>query len=502
MKQIVFQKKYAYILLAITFIGFFLRIYELGVQSFWLDEAISANAARAIIQQGSPVFPSGIVYGRAILNTYLIATSFMALGINEFAARIPGVLFGTAMIPLSCLVGYKISGKRTGIIAAFFIAFSLWEITWSRQARMYQQLQFFYILSLLALYEFNRKVNVQNFLCMSGAILGAVLSHAFGYVLIPIAFAYSIYIHLIKYKQTLIESFSIFRIMVLISALFAVFISLFFFTNINGIIHSVINTNVNYTDTYIQFLQNWTALFLYLAPLGAIIALKRNKEITLLLIVSYLIPFYIISYHVQLVGYRYLYFIFPILPLLTATLIDHILFPVERLIPTAVKDKKKQFLNLLVVLLILFASLPYLQLTPTSHYDLEPRTPSGDFKGAYLDIKGDDLHPDDAVIAGFTPLAQFYLGRCDYWLMFNVDGRGPQTFMTDDNMDQYANATPIKNVEELQNVLESHKRGWIVIHDMAWVGQTSEMKEFLSTSEDFQLTRYKQVRMFEWNFTE
>jgi hypothetical protein len=74
--------------------------------------------------------------------------------------------------------------------------------------------------------------------------------------------------------------------------------------------------------------------------------------------------------------------------------------------------------------------------------------------------------------------------------------------MTDDNMDQYANATPIKSVEELQTVLESHKKGWIVIHDMAWVGQTSDMKEFLSTSEDFQLTRYKHVRTFEWDFTQ
>jgi len=67
-------KNHPYIFFIIL-VGFILRIYDLGNQSLWLDEAISSIAAIAFLEKGEPVLPSGIFYGVAILNTFLIKNS-------------------------------------------------------------------------------------------------------------------------------------------------------------------------------------------------------------------------------------------------------------------------------------------------------------------------------------------------------------------------------------------------------------------------------------------
>ena len=144
-----------FFLLFLTICGFILRIYHLGTPSFWLDEAISANAAVALIKHGTPTFPSGFIYMRSILNTLFIALSFMIFDVSEFSARFPAVVFGTLTIPLVYMMGARLGNRKIALIAALFITFSVMEIAWSRQARMYQQLQFFYLASVYFFYEFN-----------------------------------------------------------------------------------------------------------------------------------------------------------------------------------------------------------------------------------------------------------------------------------------------------------------------------------------------------------
>ena len=134
--------------LLITLYGFILRIYNLGYQSFWYDEGYSVNAALCMLERGLPILPSGHFYSTGILNTSLIASSIGLFGVNEFSARLPSVLFGVLIIPLVFFFVKRIGGKRLALLTAFLVTFSMLEIAWSRQARMSQQLQFFYILSL------------------------------------------------------------------------------------------------------------------------------------------------------------------------------------------------------------------------------------------------------------------------------------------------------------------------------------------------------------------
>ncbi|MCK4250890.1 hypothetical protein KAX97_05555, partial [candidate division WOR-3 bacterium] len=54
------------IIFALTAIGFYLRFNNLGDRSFWIDEAITSYAAIGLLEHGTPVLPSGVVYNRAL----------------------------------------------------------------------------------------------------------------------------------------------------------------------------------------------------------------------------------------------------------------------------------------------------------------------------------------------------------------------------------------------------------------------------------------------------
>ena len=97
------------------------------------------------------------------------------------------------MIILSYYFGKEFGNNKIGLMTAIFVTFSIWEIAWSRQARMYMQFQFFFILSLLFFYRFVNDINLRNFLLMSFFSLLAVLSHNLGLMLGLIYLSYFIF---------------------------------------------------------------------------------------------------------------------------------------------------------------------------------------------------------------------------------------------------------------------------------------------------------------------
>ena len=181
-------------------IGFYLRFNNLGNLSFWVDELITTHAAIGILEHGTPVLPSGMSYTRSILNTSLIALSFKIFGINEFSARIVSVIFGTLMIPLVYLMGAKVANKRVGLLAAVLITFSVWEIVWAREARMYAQFQFFYLLTAYLFYSGLNKNNLKALLFSAIAFICAFLSHRLALSLLPVAVIYILF-----YKREILK---------------------------------------------------------------------------------------------------------------------------------------------------------------------------------------------------------------------------------------------------------------------------------------------------------
>jgi len=171
--------------------GFTLRVWDLGSPSLWIDEGFSINAALATIEHGYPKLDSGEVYNSSTLNTYFIAGSIKIFGfdpLNPFSARIPSIFFGTGVILLVYLLSRKIFKNETvALLTTLIIALSFWEIEWSRQARGYAQLQFFILATLLYFWEWLETSRIKYLIISVFTGIGALLSHIFGIVLIPIA---------------------------------------------------------------------------------------------------------------------------------------------------------------------------------------------------------------------------------------------------------------------------------------------------------------------------
>ncbi len=488
-----------------------LRIYHLGAPSFWTDEAYSANAAVALAKHGIPILPSGFIYIRSILNTSFIALSFLIFGISEFSARLPSVIFGTLTIPLVYIMGTRFGNRKIGLIAALFITFSVIEIAWSRQARMYQQLQLFYLASLYFFYEFNNqteKDKSKRTLNLSLSILffiSAVLTHDFGYVLILVFIPYFLITNFKdirnRWKVDMKYNIGLFIFILFLIYLFLKFMG----SNPLGVISYVYNNiwlqKSDYFEVYLNILGSEFSTFFYLALFGAALSLKKDWKSGSLLIMSFVIPFYIISFYVLLPGTRYLYFIFPILLIFSAYFFG---FLIELAQKYGERISAKTVLALTALafssMLLLMAYSPQVfMVSPKEDFDLGVNSPQADFKKAYSYVK-ENMQSSDVIIDTWPAVSLFYMGKSDYWLAFEADGigLGINRFLANNGSNEiYANASVIKNVDTLKEVVAEHNRGWIVIDNTAWIRISSDTKEYIRQEMRIELSD-RNIKVYSW----
>jgi uncharacterized membrane protein len=124
--------------LAITLLGFALRLAFLGRQSLWYDEAFSLAVARA----DWPTFWAALLSdGVHPPGYYLLLRGSLALfGAGEFALRFPSVLAGTLAVPLTYQLGRVLSSRRWGLAAALLLALNPFALWYAQEARMYSLL--------------------------------------------------------------------------------------------------------------------------------------------------------------------------------------------------------------------------------------------------------------------------------------------------------------------------------------------------------------------------
>lgn len=140
-------------ILIVTWLGFGLRILNVGRLGLLGDEGATFLGARAIVLHGVPILDTGLWVNRGLGYSYLVAAFLSLCGESEFALRLPGVLVGTLTIAMS----YKLCKslfdcRRTALIAAAIVALHPWEIEFSRTAREYVMLQLWTVLLLYCFY--------------------------------------------------------------------------------------------------------------------------------------------------------------------------------------------------------------------------------------------------------------------------------------------------------------------------------------------------------------
>ncbi|MBV9258661.1 MAG: glycosyltransferase family 39 protein, partial [Ktedonobacteraceae bacterium] len=146
-----------WMLLPLILISVPLSCYGLSYEPRWQDELSSYYAAHGVLAHGFPFFPSGFLYEKAELYSYVLALWTAVLGNAD--GRFISVIEYIVSIPLLYFVGCSFFRRRVALLATAMLALSPSVLLWARQVRMYEQAQ---LLTLLVMYLFCRAVQEQR----------------------------------------------------------------------------------------------------------------------------------------------------------------------------------------------------------------------------------------------------------------------------------------------------------------------------------------------------
>lgn len=146
-----FKQPIGFALLGLIIVGaFWLRWRYAQTISLYVDEFTTLWAAQRVQTVGLPIMPSGVLYTRGLLATYVEAAFLALFGFSYLIGRLPGILFGVATVATLWLVGRRIWREEVGVLAALGLALLPEAILWGGRARFYTQLQFFTLLTVWA----------------------------------------------------------------------------------------------------------------------------------------------------------------------------------------------------------------------------------------------------------------------------------------------------------------------------------------------------------------
>jgi len=136
------------VLLLILLGGFLLRLYQLGAQSLWYDETVSAflasqSAADLIAHTARDIHPP--------LYYLLLRLWTFAAGDSEFALAFFSVFWGMLLIAITYRIARHLVDTPTGLLAALLVAVSPFHVWYSQEVRMYTLGSFLGMVTLYAL---------------------------------------------------------------------------------------------------------------------------------------------------------------------------------------------------------------------------------------------------------------------------------------------------------------------------------------------------------------
>lgn len=146
-KAISNKRQIAVLLIVVFSLGTFLRLYRLGSNSLWLDEAVSIWFANRSLGDIFLMQPGGDVHPPLY---YLILSLWIkAFGSGEFQVRLLSAAFGVISIPLVYIIVKNLfRNSLAALVSAFIFSISPFHIYYSQESRMYSLLTFFVLLSI------------------------------------------------------------------------------------------------------------------------------------------------------------------------------------------------------------------------------------------------------------------------------------------------------------------------------------------------------------------
>ncbi len=302
------MKIFKYWPVLLILVGFFYRLDGLQKNfSFWTDEEHVAIFSRAILERGQPILANG--YSTGIyqwLQYWLSAVSAKIFGLSELGIRFPSALFGALTIGAVYLLARELFGWQTGLVAALFTTFLKIEILWSRQARPYQAVQFFYLLAAWFTYRLAKKFHWRDFLGLVIAGVLASLMHGLGLVVFGVGLGYLfLFSPAFRRKQWLIPVLILFLIL-----------SFLFRQPLASVVYQL--GKINNLFYYRVFLWHNYRLLLLLALVGFSGMIWQGKTIWRLPAAFLAIQTILVSFFIKQPFLRYFYLVFPFFILFSA----------------------------------------------------------------------------------------------------------------------------------------------------------------------------------------
>ncbi|HEM61397.1 MAG TPA: hypothetical protein ENO24_03815, partial [Chloroflexi bacterium] len=142
------SKGAACLVLLILLVAFGLRLYRLGYQSIWYDEAVSLHLSSKDLQ-ALTLHTAGDIHPP--LYYYLLHFWILLAGNSEFSAAFLSVVFGMLLVAGCCRLGTRLYDRWVGLLAAFLVAISSFNVWYSQEVRMYTLGAFLGLASLYCL---------------------------------------------------------------------------------------------------------------------------------------------------------------------------------------------------------------------------------------------------------------------------------------------------------------------------------------------------------------
>jgi len=152
-----------------------LRLHTLTTQSFWFDEVLTAIGAQSFAW----VLYSAQIFGHPPLQ-YLVGWAAGGGAATEAALRAPFVAAGVGGVVVMALLGRRLVGPATGLLAAGLLAISPFHVELSQLARPYALLVLAVGLSWLALFRALERGGIADWLAFSATAALAFYTHYLG----------------------------------------------------------------------------------------------------------------------------------------------------------------------------------------------------------------------------------------------------------------------------------------------------------------------------------
>ena len=139
---------------------------SLGRTSLWVDESFTARATAKSY--------SALIHEDHWLYYTVVKTWTELAGRSEWALRFPSVVAAAAAAGLLVVLGTRLVGRRTGVLAGGLLAINPFVVVWAQQARSYTFLVLIAVAATLALVRALEAPTIRRWV-VYGGLVGLIL---------------------------------------------------------------------------------------------------------------------------------------------------------------------------------------------------------------------------------------------------------------------------------------------------------------------------------------